>query len=178
MQQKRCCYRQLYGITAAESRVIVQDNKMTKCVAGGNLCGKKISSTISRCCLVFQKARLSLHVKKSHSWPIECVGVTIRCPLAWRRNAFSGKAFHRLTGWGEKCSPLQEIFDSLGRTVFARKPDAATLLVGIIGGGCSCTWNIFHLPTLNKQRRHPQGFYICFCFWCSSRDRTRYKLHP
>lgn len=127
---------------------------------------EKISSTISRCCLVFQKARLSLHVKKSHSWPIECVGVTIRCPLAWRRNAFSGKCFSQANGQGRTMlAPTKRFLTGLRRTVFARKSDAATHLVGIIGGGCSCTRNIFHLPTLNKQRRLPQGFHILCCWY-------------
>ena len=55
-------------------------------------------------------------VKKSHSWPIECVGATIGRPPTWRSNAFSGKMFHRQTGRSEQCSPLQEFFDKLSES--------------------------------------------------------------
>ena len=54
-----------------------------------------------------------LSSKKSHSWPVECVGAAIGRPPAWRSSAFSGKVFHRQTGTGEQCSPLQEFFCSL-----------------------------------------------------------------
>ena len=52
-------------------------------------------------------------IKKAHSWPIEYVGASIGRPPTWRSNAFSGYVFfHRQTGTGEQCSPLQEFFDS------------------------------------------------------------------
>ena len=54
-----------------------------------------------------------LSSKKSHFWPVECVGAAIGRPPAWRSSAFSGKVFHRQTGTGEQCSPLQEFFCSL-----------------------------------------------------------------
>ena len=54
-----------------------------------------------------------LSSKKSHSWPVECVGAAIGRPPAWRSSAFSGKVFHRQTGTAEQCSPLQEFFCSL-----------------------------------------------------------------
>ena len=57
--------------------------------------------------------------QKAPSWPIECVGATIGRPPTWRSDAFPGRLFHRQTGTGEQCSPLQEFFDSLCRAASA-----------------------------------------------------------
>lgn len=126
VNQKRCFYRQLYGITAAESRVIVQDYKM-RCRGG-------ISAEKNK----QHRVAVLLSVLKSASFIAEHAGANRVRPKVSCSNAFSG----------------------------------------IIWGGCLCNRDIFYLPTLNKRRRLPQGYRICFCFWCSSRDRTRYKLHP
>lgn len=81
MYQKRCFYRQLYGITAAESRVIVQDYKM-RCGGGKkSVRGEKNKQ---------HRVAVLLSVLKSASFIAEHAGANRVRPKVSCSNAFSG----------------------------------------------------------------------------------------
>ena len=89
--------------------------------------------------------------QKAPFWPIEGVGATIGRPPTWHSDAFPGRLFHRQTGTGEQCSPLQEFFDSLCRAASAallfckcaRLPACARMLRQRGTAGQKKEWN-FH----------------------------------
>ena len=51
-----------------------------------------------------------LSSKKSHSWPVECVGAAIGRPPAWRSSAFSGKVFSQTNGHGRAMLAPTRVF--------------------------------------------------------------------